>query len=115
MRRSGSGNRVRPLGEILRALIGRKRFREKGRYSGLLTAWRQTVGEGVADQSRIRVFRDGKLVVEVDSPTLLHELNGFLKQELLTGLQATKAGRDVVELRLCLASGRRPPERIEPS
>ena len=110
--RSGEKQRARPLGEILRAMLGRKRFRQKGRYSAFVAAWQEVAGQAIAERSRVRVFKDGQLVVEVDSSALLHELNGFLKQDLLAGIQSTKAGREVVELRLCLASGTQPQDPI---
>ena len=103
MRRPGRFRGPRPIGEIVRALVRRKRFRQKGRYSGLTEAWRELAGQGVAARTRIRSFEEGRLVIEVETPALLHELNGFMKEHLLQGLQAMSAGRDVAELRLRLA------------
>ena len=103
----GQGKEGRPFGELARALLRRKKFAEKGRYSALSAAWRELVGEGVAEHTRITAFREGKLVVEVDSSTLLHELNSFLKDELMTGLQATDAGRDVAQMELRLGAVRK--------
>jgi len=102
---SARGGRARPLGEILRGLLRRKRSREKGKYRALVDAWRGMVGDGVAGRTRIRSFAEGELVIEVDSPVLLHELNSFMKAQLLSGFQATGAGRDVAAVRFCLGSG----------
>jgi hypothetical protein len=96
------GEEALPIGEIARKLLRRKRFHEKGKYGALVDAWQGLVGEAMAERTHIRAFKEGDLLVQVDSPALLHELNGFLKQQLLEGLQATKAGRDVASLRLCL-------------
>ena len=97
----------RPFGDVARALLRRKAFTEKGRYGALVKAWRGLVGDGVAEHTRVKAFKGGRLVVEVDSPTLLHELNGFMKEGLLRGLQATRAGKGLsgMELRLGAAGG----------
>jgi predicted nucleic acid-binding Zn ribbon protein len=101
----------RPFGDVARALLRRKRFAEKGRYSALTAAWLSLVGEGVAEHTRVASFKEGRLVVEVDSPTLLHELNGFLKESLLEGLQAVDAGRDVAQMELRLGAVRQDEDR----
>ncbi len=98
---------ARPVGEIAKALLQAKKFHEKGKFGALSAAWAELAGEGVAARSRIRSFKDGNVVIEVDSPVLLHELNNFMRQQLLSGLQATAAGRDVAELRLCLGTPRK--------
>jgi len=77
-------------------------MRAHARLRVLNRAWDELVGESVAARTRIRSFGDGELVVEVDSCVLLHELNGFLRPQLVEGLQAVKAGRDIVKLRFCL-------------
>lgn len=106
----GQQNLGRPFGDVARRLLRRKKFAEKGRYGALSAAWAQVAGDGVAEHTRITAFKDGTLVVEVDSPTLLHELNGFLKDSLLAGLQASKAGRDIAQMELRLGIARRGDE-----
>ncbi len=103
--RSGWQREARPIGEIARALLRRKKFHEKGKYGALVDAWADLVGESIAARTRIRAFRGGELVVEVGSSVLLHELNGFMKEQLLAGIQSTEGGRDVASLRLCLGNG----------
>lgn len=94
--------RVRPIGQIIKRLLRRKRFYEKGKYGPLVDAWSELVGEGIARRTRISSFKGGELVIDVHSSVLLHELNSFLKDELLAGLRDAEAGRDVVELRFRL-------------
>ena len=103
----GQQNVGRPFGDVARALLRRKKFTEKGRYGALVAAWREVAGDGVAEHTRVSAFKEGKLVVEVDSSTLLHELNGFLKESLLKGLQESKAGRDIAQMELRLGVVRR--------
>lgn len=104
--RQRNGGNARPFGEIARALLRKKKFHEKGKFGALVDAWGGLVGQAVAERSRIRAFKDGVMVVEVDSPVLLHELNSFMKKHLLVSLQATEGGRDVAEIRLCLGTAR---------
>ena len=101
------GDRARPIGDVLKALLRRKRFLQKGKYPALTTAWAELVGEGIAARTRVRSFQEGRLTVEVASSVLLQELSGFMKEQLLAGMQGCKAGKDVAELRFCLgeASG----------
>jgi hypothetical protein len=61
----------------------------------------------VAQRTRICSFARGKLVVEVASAALLHELNNFMKAQLLRELQATEPGRDIDSLRFRLQNGER--------
>lgn len=100
------GESAEPIGELIKALMRKKKFREKGKYPGLTRAWSELVGEGIAGHTKVREFSEGELVVEVDSSVLLHELNGFMKQRLLAGLQERNEARDVARLRFCLGSGR---------
>jgi len=98
---------VRAFGDIARAVLRRKKFYQKGRYGPLRKAWQDLVGEAVARRTHIRSFARGKLVIEVSSATLLHELNNFMEAQLLRELQATAAGRDIASLRFRLENGER--------
>jgi len=89
---------ARSFGDVVRAVLRRKKFAEKGRYGRLVKVWNDLVGPGVAEHTRVKAFQDGRLVVDVGSPALLHELNGFLKDSLLAGMQSTDAGRDIARL-----------------
>jgi hypothetical protein len=52
----------------------------------------------LAARTHVASVRNGNLIVEVDSSVLLHELDGFMKQELLIQLRAVEAGRDVARM-----------------
>jgi predicted nucleic acid-binding Zn ribbon protein len=95
---------ARLMGDVLKSLMRRKKFHEKGKFGALVDAWRDVAGEAIASRSRIRAFKQGVLAVEVDSCVLLHEMNGFMKQQLVLGMQATAGGRDVAEIRLYLGT-----------
>ena len=99
------GGGAKPAGQIIRAILSRKKFYEKGKYGAVARAWAKQMSGRAAAQTRIRALRGGELVVEVSSPALLHELNGFMKKQLLNALQATPGGREVVRIRFCLSRG----------
>jgi len=92
----------RRVGEVLDALLRAKRFHERKRYGALVEAWRQAVGEQVAEHTRIGDFDRGRLVVEVDSPVLLQELRGFMESAILEQIRSAPGGAEVAELRFRL-------------
>ncbi len=102
--RTGDRDRVRPIGDLIRSLLKRKRFYEKNKYGALMDAWSELVGEAISERTRITGYRSGVLQVDVYSSVLLQELTGFLKHSLLEGLQATEAGRDIADIRFRLGS-----------
>ncbi len=96
-----------PLHAIARKVMGSKKFHQKGRFTDLSREWAALVGEPVAQKTRIRSFKDGRLVIEVASPSLMHELSGFMRESLLQALQETRAGRDIAEMRFRLSDNPR--------
>jgi predicted nucleic acid-binding Zn ribbon protein len=97
---------ARPLGDVLKQVMRRLRRMDRGKFSGLGRAWAELVGEELAKRSRVTAWREGELTVEVDSSVLMQELNGFMKQTLLEGLQGTEKGRDVARIRFRLGTAR---------
>jgi len=93
---------AKAFGEVLGGVLRRKRFYEKTKFGGLVDAWRDVVGEALAEQTSISSYAHGLLKVEVDSSVLLQELAGFLTPVLLQQMRSTKAGRDVAGIRFCL-------------
>ena len=95
---------ARKFGDVLKRLLKTKRFYEKSKFGALSEAWRQVVGEEIAEQTKIVSYQHGSLKVEVDSSVLLHELSGFMEDTILQELQQTSGAEDVVDLRFCLGS-----------
>jgi hypothetical protein len=93
------------FGDVLKKVLARYKFEHKGRHPGLVKAWKEMVGEQVAQKTSIGAFANGCLTIEVESSVLLHELNSFMKGQLLGAFQQTKAGRDVAEIRFRLKNG----------
>ena len=56
----------------------------------LENCWKDTVGEEVADRTRIVDLRGGTLVVEVDSAPLLGELSAYYREEIMSSLRQSE-------------------------
>jgi len=52
--------------------------------------WKDTVGDEVADRTRIVDLRGGTLVVEVDSAPLLGELSAYYREEIMSSLRQSE-------------------------
>jgi predicted nucleic acid-binding Zn ribbon protein len=91
-----------PLGDVLKKIMKRMRRVDRGKFSGLQRSWNELVGEQIGERTRVAGFREGELTIEVESSVLMHELNSFMKHELLAALQQTDKGRDVARLRFRL-------------
>jgi hypothetical protein len=59
------------------------------RKRGIADTWARAVGEELAAQTHPSRLSRGELVVDVGNSALLHELEGFRKQELLDQVLAT--------------------------
>lgn len=82
------------LGEILARVMRDVRLPAPRRRDAIFDAWRQAAGEDLAAETRPATLRKGVLTVEVRSAALLHELEGFRRDELLDRfLTAAPAGR----------------------
>jgi len=93
------------LGDVLRAALDRLPFARKLDDYALWSHWDAVVGPTVALHARPEHVQRGVLVVSVDAPEWMQELQ-FLKHELRERLNA-RLGRAVVrDLFLVLASER---------
>jgi len=89
-----------PLQELL------ARLRLTGPMVGwqAVEVWPEVVGDRVAARAHAVAFRDGTLVVEVDSATWMNELT-YLKRRMIDDLNRRLGAEVVSELRLTPASG----------
>lgn len=62
--------------------------------AAIIASWEELMGGPIARRTRNIYFKNGKLVVQLDSSTLRHELN--LGKEKLKALLNEKAGKEVV-------------------
>ena len=92
------------LGDVLRAALGRLPDAQRLADHQLWTHWDAVVGPTLALHARPERLRRGLLVVAVDSPEWMQELQ-FLKHELRERLNARLGRAAVRDVFLVLASG----------
>ncbi len=71
------------LGDILPNVYKKFKIEEKLNYSAIESAWEDIVGEVIAKHSKPIEFIRGCLIVEVDYPVWLNELNNYSKKDIL--------------------------------
>jgi predicted nucleic acid-binding Zn ribbon protein len=92
------------LGEVLRSALERLPFAQRLADGAIWVHWDTVVGPTVARHARPLRLRQGVLVVGVDGPEWMQELQ-FLKHELRERLNA-RLGREAVrDLYVVLGSG----------
>ncbi len=97
------------IGGPLRDLLARLRLSEPMAGWQAVEGWPEVVGDRVAARARAVSFREGTLVVEVDSPTWMNELT-YLKQRMIQDLNRKLGSPIVRDIRLQPAA-RRSAER----
>ena len=96
--------RTTPFGKALRRVRRDLRLGERKRFRKLSETWDNLVGNAIAGRTRITSYSQGRLVIAVSSAVLLHELNAYMKSDILCALQATSCARDIIEIRFRLGS-----------
>jgi predicted nucleic acid-binding Zn ribbon protein len=92
------------LGDVLRAALGRVPEAQRLADHAVWTHWDAVVGPTVARHARPERLRRGVLIVAVDSPEWMQELQ-FLKHELRERLNARLGRSAVRDVFLVLESG----------
>lgn len=77
------GGDAQAIGDILRILLKDANMSPRRRKAGVAEAWAAAVGSELAAETRPSTLQKGVLTVEVRSPALLHEFQGFRTEELL--------------------------------
>lgn len=104
MTENGAGGAER-LGDILPRAVVRTARRNRSLLARAERKWSRTVGEAIAVHSWPRSLRRGLLTVEVDSSSLLAELAGYRRTDLIHQLTAEPEPLGVREIRFVLAEG----------
>ena len=99
---SGRGGDAEDLGAILRRVMRDVRPSQPKRRDAILEAWQRAAGAELAAEARPSGLRKGVLTVEVRSSALLHEIEGFRKDELLSRFLAAAPEGRVTGLRFRL-------------
>ena len=71
-------------GDILARLMQRKGWSRGGEHREVFAAWNEVVPTTIAKRSRAVSFRQGKLIVVVESAPLMQELRCFRQDEMLS-------------------------------
>jgi len=90
------------LGEILREAVACPAKTTRSRLARAREAWAQAARKKVAAHTRVTSLAGGTLHVHVDSSALLAQIDGFLREEILTRLHETWPAGNVLDLRLRL-------------
>lgn len=72
---------------------------ERLESESVFSLWEKVVGGEIGRHTRVVLFNNGELVVEVDSAPLLNELSTYYKQEILDSLKEHEEFRRVHTLR----------------
>jgi len=88
------------VSEAVQQLIGRLGLRERIDENDILAAWREVVGDFIAQHSRPSRLVNGVLHVEVMQSSVRYELDRTWRPEILRKLQARFGRNAVKEIRL---------------
>jgi hypothetical protein len=89
---------TKAIGDLLAGVLGRSKTGRVVAREVLQRAWVDAVGSEVANETRVRGYREGVLTVEVENAALLQELSTFYRAELMRSLRVSREGF-FVELR----------------
>ena len=78
-------------------VLQRLKFAEE--ISRVTSAWRELVGDFLADNSQPASLKDGVLLVQVAQPTLRYELDRSLKPNILKRLREAFGEKLIKEIR----------------
>ena len=106
METRGRRRPVRTLGEALEMFMKSSGLANAATSDQIGRAWLEILGPETARHTRLsRTIKKGVLQVEVDSPSLLGELSGFRRAEILQGLRERVKRRFIEDIRFKLGSG----------
>jgi predicted nucleic acid-binding Zn ribbon protein len=77
-----------PVSEIVSRLLQKKGWSRGWEHRAVFEAWEAVVPQTIGSRSRAVSFRNGKLIVVVESAPLLQELRGFRQAEFLSLLNS---------------------------
>ncbi|MDQ7780715.1 MAG: DUF721 domain-containing protein [Planctomycetota bacterium] len=96
------------VGDIAGSILRRFRPQHGKQIDALRSAWAACVPPALSAHTRVVSFSNGKLLVDVDSPAALAQIDGFMKPQILDCLK--KNCPDVnfssLQLRHSVSSGR---------
>lgn len=92
-------DRCQAVPDALKKLLPKLGLKERLNEQEVQAAWRETVGDFLADHSVPISVRAGILIVQVLQPTVRYELDRTWKPEILRKLQARFGAQTIREVR----------------
>ena len=102
-RNDGKRRGPQPIGELVSELLTRRGLGRKLATENQAVAWREAVGDELAEISRPGPVRRGVMEITVAHPALVQELT-FEKAEILQRIQQTWARGEIRDLRFRVGS-----------
>lgn len=90
---------AKPVGETIGKVMAQFGLKDRLREDEVLRAWREIVGEFVANHSTPQRLKDGILTVRVLQPTVHYELDRVWKRDILDKLKRRFGSSTVKEVR----------------
>jgi predicted nucleic acid-binding Zn ribbon protein len=90
-----------PASDALKKLLRKLGLAERVSEQEIRAAWREIVGDFLAEHSLPVSVREGVLIVRVIQPTVRYELDRSWKPDVLRKLQARFDAKIVREVRFC--------------
>ncbi len=87
------------VGDALKKLLPRLGLSERLNEQEVMDAWREIVGDFLAEHSTPASMKDGILLVQVLQPTVRYELDRTWKPEILKKLKARFGAKAIKEIR----------------
>ncbi len=87
------------LGDVIKRLLKAYRLNDKYYQVAILEEWKTLMGPLIAKQTHSVFYRDGKLVIRINSAPLRQEL-GYGKEKILTSLNKALGERVIKEVEI---------------
>lgn len=73
------------------------------KHSEIVSIWNNAVGEEIAENTKVRGFRNGTLSVDVYSPALKSELEQFYKESIVETIKSSSPETQIRKIKFNLA------------
>ena len=98
------GGAPEAIGDVLRRVLRETRPSARHGRNSVARSWEKAAGEELCAETRASTLRKGVLTVDVRSASLLHELESFRREDLLSRLLAEEPTGRVTDLRFRLGA-----------
>jgi len=85
--------------DLVKRWMKENKVKQRVGEGSLFDRWREVVGEEIAAQTRVVDVKNGELLVEVASASLLNELSTYYGEEILQSLRGREEFRGVYRIK----------------